>query len=224
MVARVREVRSSSSIARVAAHRKAPPPGPLPEEGDDRSSPPVGRSSQTRAPLSPSRSSTDPGAFEILYGVNPVREALIAGRRKFRRLYVSRARNRRSRKSSRHSRKRRASSPPGRPARARCARLDGGADEAGAQGVAMRHAVPLFLSRRDRRNERRAAPHLLALDESGSRNLGAMARNRRSRRFRGPAPAEHRAAAVTPVAAKASRVVEHLRIARETNLADSSSV
>ncbi len=164
-----------------------------------------------------------PAPYEVLYGVNPVREALVASRRKFRRLFLAR----------------REDSPEtqevlklAKDRRVEVVQVDrealdaivhvSAATEAGGQGIAMVVTPYRYFSLEEisgAHSEQRR--RVLVLDEiEDPRNLGAMARTAEAAGFRGLVVQEHRAAAVTPVAVKASAgAVEHLRIARETNLA-----
>jgi 23S rRNA (guanosine2251-2'-O)-methyltransferase len=166
-----------------------------------------------------------PAPYEVLYGMNPVREALIAGRRKFRRLYASRREDSPEMKSLLAIAKEKTVSPVTVEREELEALVHSAAlTEAGAQGVAMVVTPYRYYSLEEiagTKGEQRR--QLLALDEiEDPRNLGAMARTAEAAGFRGLLLQEHRAAAVTPVAAKASAgAVEHLRIARETNLSDS---
>ncbi len=182
-----------------------------------------------------------PAPFDVLYGVNPVREALRAGRRKARKLLLAR----------------REASPETKEVTALCAARgveivpverdeliavlsSQSADaEASAQGLALvvtpyRYYSVDEIAGSPASTESAGSPatdavaigrrrRLLALDGiEDPRNLGAMARTAEVAGFRGMLIQEHRAAAVTAAAVKASAgATEHLRIARPTNLADS---
>jgi 23S rRNA (guanosine2251-2'-O)-methyltransferase len=144
----------------------------------------------------------------VLYGRNPVREALRAGRRRVHRVVAT-------------------------PAAAREPWLEGVAvDIAGADAIAERcgsdahqgicaEAGPYPYADA---GELLAAPDpfLVALDEvQDPQNLGAIARTAECAGATGLVLPERRSAEVTPAAAKASAgAVEHLPIARVVNLAD----
>jgi 23S rRNA (guanosine2251-2'-O)-methyltransferase len=145
----------------------------------------------------------------ILYGRNPVREALRAGRRRIAAVWAT------ERAIARE--------PWLRDAGARTAspdeieRRSGSPDHQGvcadAGGYPYVSAAEL-LAGDDR--------FVVALDElQDPQNLGAIARTAECAGVTGLVICERRAAAVTPAAAKASAgAVEHLRIARVRNLAD----
>jgi 23S rRNA (guanosine2251-2'-O)-methyltransferase len=145
----------------------------------------------------------------ILYGRNPVREALRAGRRQIEQVWAT------ERTAARE--------PWLRSAGARIAsaeeieRRSGSPDH---QGVCAEAGGYPYVS----------APELLAVDEpfivaldelQDPQNLGAIARSAECVGATGLIICERRAAAVTPAVAKASAgAVEHLRIARVRNMAD----
>jgi 23S rRNA (guanosine2251-2'-O)-methyltransferase len=145
----------------------------------------------------------------ILYGRNPVREALRAGRRQIEQVWAT------ERTAARE--------PWLRSAGARIAsaeeieRRSGSPDH---QGVCADAGGYPYVS----------APELLAVDEpfivaldelQDPQNLGAIARSAECVGATGLVICERRAAAVTPAVAKASAgAVEHLRIARVRNMAD----
>jgi 23S rRNA (guanosine2251-2'-O)-methyltransferase len=145
----------------------------------------------------------------ILYGRNPVREALRAGRRQIEQVWAT------ERTAARE--------PWLRSAGARIAsaeeieRRSGSPDH---QGVCADAGGYPYVS----------APELLAVDEpfivaldelQDPQNLGAIARSAECVGATGLIICERRAAAVTPAVAKASAgAVEHLRIARVRNMAD----
>src|SRR5688500_9364604 len=163
--------------------------------------------------------------FEVLYGMNPVRESLLAGRRKARRIFCAR------REGSPDTQELLKLAKERRVEVVQVEReaLDAvvhvsAATEAGGQGIAMAVTPYRYFSLDEvagAKSEQRR--RVLVLDEiEDPRNLGAMARTAEAAGFRGLVVQEHRAAAVTPVAVKASAgAAEHLRIARETNLASS---
>ncbi len=145
----------------------------------------------------------------ILYGRNPVREALRAGRRTIEQVWATeRAAAREpwlgqagARITSAHEIERRADSPDHQGV---CAEAGGYPYVSGAE----------LLMRDD--------PFIVALDElQDPQNLGAIARSAECAGVSGLVLCERRAAAVTPAVAKASAgAVEHLRIARVRNMAD----
>jgi len=200
-----------------------PPPrrGPPPRRRDDRR---PHTDAPSREELTARLLEGVPPPFEVLYGVNPVREALRAGRRKARRLFVAR------REAGAETQEiLKLANEKGADVReidrdsldaivATAART-----EAGGQGIAMAVTPYRYYSLEEiagTKGETRR--RLLALDEiEDPHNLGAMARTAEAAGLRGMLLQEHRAASVTPVAVKASAgAVEHLRVARETNLAD----
>jgi 23S rRNA (guanosine2251-2'-O)-methyltransferase len=145
----------------------------------------------------------------ILYGRNPVREALRAGRRRIEQVWAT------ERASARE--------PWLRDVGARIAGADeierrcGSPDHQGvcaeAGGYPYVSAAELLAA---------ADPFIVALDElQDPQNLGAIARTAECAGATGLVICERRAAAVTPAAAKASAgAVEHLRIAHVRNMAD----
>ena len=145
----------------------------------------------------------------ILYGRNPVREALRAGRRAIEQVWATERVAARepwlgqagARITSAHEIERRADSPDHQGV---CAEAGGYPYVSGAE----------LLMRDD--------PFIVALDElQDPQNLGAIARSAECAGVSGLVLCERRAAAVTPAVAKASAgAVEHLRIARVRNMAD----
>ena len=145
----------------------------------------------------------------ILYGRNPVREALRAGRRQMGEIWATERVLARepwlgqagARITSAHEIERRADSPDHQGV---CAEAGGYPYVSGAE---------LLM---------RADPFIVALDElQDPQNLGAIARSAECAGVSGLVICERRAAAVTPAVAKASAgAVEHLRIARVRNMAD----
>lgn len=144
----------------------------------------------------------------ILYGRNPVREALRAGRRRIEGLWAM---------------ERAAREPWLRDARPRIASAEEIERRCGSpdhQGVCAEAGGYPYSSA----DELLAVdqPFIVALDElQDPQNLGAIARTAECAGATGLVICERRAAAVTPAVAKASAgAVEHLRIARVRNLAD----
>ena len=145
----------------------------------------------------------------ILYGRNPVREALRAGRRTMGEIWATERLLARepwlhqagARIVSAHEIERRADSPDHQGV---CAEAGGFPYVSGAELL-----MP-------------ADPFIVALDElQDPQNLGAIARSAECAGVSGLVICERRAAAVTPAVAKASAgAVEHLRIARVRNMAD----
>ena len=145
----------------------------------------------------------------ILYGRNPVREALRAGRRQMGEVWATERVIARepwlgqagARVTSAHEIERRADSPDHQGV---CAEAGGYPYVSGGE----------LLMRPD--------PFIVALDElQDPQNLGAIARSAECAGVTGLVLCERRAAAVTPAVAKASAgAVEHLRIARVRNMAD----
>ncbi len=145
----------------------------------------------------------------ILYGRNPVREALRAGRRQMGEVWATERVIARepwlgqagARVTSPHEIERRADSPDHQGV---CAEAGGYPYVSGGE----------LLMRPD--------PFVVALDElQDPQNLGAIARSAECAGVTGLVLCERRAAAVTPAVAKASAgAVEHLRIARVRNMAD----
>jgi 23S rRNA (guanosine2251-2'-O)-methyltransferase len=140
----------------------------------------------------------------IVYGRQPVRELIAAGRRPVKRIWATRSA---------------AAEFPG----AELADADWIAAKAGSDGhqgvcaetVGYPYVGAAELLARD-------APFLVALDEvQDVQNLGAIARTAECAGATGLILPERRSAEVTPAACKASAgAVEHLRIARVRNLAD----
>ena len=144
----------------------------------------------------------------ILYGRNPVREALRAGRRRIETVWAT---------------ERAAREPWLRDARPRIVRADEVERRAGSpdhQGVAADAGGYPYAGA----GELLAVdePFVVALDElQDPQNLGAIARSAECAGATGLVICERRAAHVTPAVAKASAgAVEHLRIARVRNMAD----
>ena len=145
----------------------------------------------------------------ILYGRNPVREALRAGRRRIEQVWATERLVARepwlgqagARIASAHEIERRADSPDHQGV---CAEAGGYPYVSGQE----------LLMPED--------PFIVALDElQDPQNLGAIARSAECAGVSGLVICERRAAAVTPAVAKASAgAVEHLRIARVRNMAD----
>jgi 23S rRNA (guanosine2251-2'-O)-methyltransferase len=145
----------------------------------------------------------------ILYGRNPVREAVRAGRRQMGQIWATERVIARepwlsqagARITSAHEIERRADSPDHQGV---CAEAGGYPYVSGGE----------LLMRDD--------PFIVALDElQDPQNLGAIARTAECAGVTGLIICERRAAAVTPAGAKASAgAVEHLRIARVRNMAD----
>jgi 23S rRNA (guanosine2251-2'-O)-methyltransferase len=145
----------------------------------------------------------------ILYGRNPVREALRAGRRTIEQFWATERvlarepwlREAGARVASGQEIERRAGSPDHQGV---CAEAGGYPYVSGGE----------LLMRDD--------PFIVALDElQDPQNLGAIARSAECAGVSGLVICERRAAAVTPAVAKASAgAVEHLRIARVRNMAD----
>lgn len=205
----------------------------------DRSGPPRDRGDRDRAPryVAPTQDSRDaltaplladiPTPYEVLHGMNPVREALLAGRRKVRRLYLSRREDSPETEALLKLAAEKSVVPQhvDREVLDAIVAVSAGSDAIG-QGVALVVTPYRYYSLEEMagvKGEGAGRRRLLALDEiEDPRNLGAMARTAEAAGFRGLLVQEHRAAAVTATAAKASAgAVEHLRIARETNLASS---
>jgi 23S rRNA (guanosine2251-2'-O)-methyltransferase len=145
----------------------------------------------------------------ILYGRNPVREALRAGRRRVEQVWATERLVARepwlsqagARIASPEEIERRAGSPD-------------------HQGVCAEAGGYPYVSGRELLM--RADPFIVALDElQDPQNLGAVARTAECAGVTGVVICERRAAAVTPAVVKASAgAVEHLRIARVRNMAD----
>jgi 23S rRNA (guanosine2251-2'-O)-methyltransferase len=145
----------------------------------------------------------------ILYGRNPVREALRAGRRQFGEIWATERVIARepwlaqagARATSAHEIERRA-------------------DSADHQGVCAEAGGYPYVSGQELLG--RDDPFIVALDElQDPQNLGAIARSAECAGVTGLVICERRAAAVTPAVVKASAgAVEHLRVARVRNMAD----
>jgi 23S rRNA (guanosine2251-2'-O)-methyltransferase len=145
----------------------------------------------------------------ILYGRNPVREALRAGRRTIAQVWATERavarepwlRQAGARITSADEIERRAGSPDHQGI---CADAGGYPYVSGAELLMPEN------------------PFIVALDElQDPQNLGAIARTAECAGVTGLVICERRAAAVTPAVAKASAgAVEHLRIARVRNMAD----
>ena len=144
----------------------------------------------------------------ILYGRNPVREALRAGRRKIDSVWAT---------------ERMAREPWLRDARPRIVAAEEVQRRAGSpdhQGVAAEAGGYPYVNASELLDV--SDPFIVALDElQDPQNLGAIARSAECAGATGLVICERRAAAVTPAVAKASAgAVEHLRIARVRNMAD----
>ena len=145
----------------------------------------------------------------ILYGRNPVREALRARRRTIERVWAT------ERAVAREPwlREARAQLASAEEIERRCA-------SSGHQGVCAEAGGYPYVSAAEllRADE----PFIVALDElQDPQNLGAIARTAECAGTTGLVICERRAAAVTPAVAKASAgAVEHLRITRVRNMSD----
>ena len=146
----------------------------------------------------------------ILYGRNPVHEALRAGRRRLERVWAT----------ERAAREPWLRAVPdiqivGARARSRAAAARPTTRASARRPAAIHTSAPPSCSRC-------ADPFIVALDElQDPQNLGAICRTAECAGATGVVLCERRAAEVTPAAAKASAgAVEHLRIARVRNLAD----
>jgi 23S rRNA (guanosine2251-2'-O)-methyltransferase len=145
----------------------------------------------------------------ILYGRNPVREALRAGRRTFGQVWATERvierepwlRQAGARATNAAEIERRAESPDHQGV---CAEAGGYPYVSGAELL-----MP-------------SDPFIVALDElQDPQNLGAIARSAECAGVTGLVICERRAAAVTPAVVKASAgAIEHLRVARVRNMAD----
>jgi 23S rRNA (guanosine2251-2'-O)-methyltransferase len=144
----------------------------------------------------------------ILYGRNPVREALRAGRRRIEGVWATERAAREPWLSDVRPR-----IVNGEEIDRRCGSPDHQGLCAEAGGYPYVGAGELLAA---------AEPFVVALDElQDPQNLGAIARSAECAGATGLVICERRAAAVTPAVAKASAgAVEHLRIARVRNLAD----
>ena len=145
----------------------------------------------------------------ILYGRNPVREALRAGRREFGEIWAT------ERVIARE--------PWLSGAGARVTRADEierRADSSDHQGVCAEAGGYPYVSGGELLMH--DDPFIVALDElQDPQNLGAIARSAECAGVTGLVICERRAAAVTPAVVKASAgAVEHLRVARVRNMAD----
>lgn len=145
----------------------------------------------------------------ILYGRNPVREALRAGRRQMGEVWAT------ERLLARE--------PWLRQAGARVARadeIDRRSESPDHQGVCAEAGGYPYVSGAELLM--RADPFIVALDElQDPQNLGAIARSAECAGVTGVVICERRAAAVTPAVVKASAgAIEHLRVARVRNMAD----
>lgn len=145
----------------------------------------------------------------ILYGRNPVREALRAGRRQIVQVWAT------ERAAARE--------PWLRSAGARIASAEEIESRSGSpdhQGVCADAGGYPYVSGQELLAVEQ--PFIVALDElQDPQNLGAIARSAECAGATGLVICERRAAAVTPAVAKASAgAVEHLRIARVRNMAD----
>lgn len=145
----------------------------------------------------------------ILYGRNPVREALRAGRRQIVQVWAT------ERTAARE--------PWLRSAGARIASAEEIESRSGSpdhQGVCADAGGYPYVSAQELLAV--PEPFIVALDElQDPQNLGAIARSAECAGATGLVICERRAAAVTPAVAKASAgAVEHLRIARVRNMAD----
>lgn len=168
--------------------------------------------------------------FEVIFGMNPVREALLAGRRKFRRLFFARREESPAMKSllTLAHEKGLVAAPVERSELEAIVTHSASGDPGGIQGVALVATPYRYFSIEEIAGPKvEPEPHssrrrILALDEiEDPRNLGAMARTAEAAGFRGLVIQEHRAASATAVAVKASAgALEHLKVARETNIAD----
>jgi 23S rRNA (guanosine2251-2'-O)-methyltransferase len=144
----------------------------------------------------------------ILYGRNPVREALRAGRRRIEAVWAT---------------ERAAREPWLAAANPRIVGAEEVERRAGSrdhQGVCAEAGGYPYVSAAELLGV--AEPFIVALDElQDPQNLGAIARTAECAGATGLVICERRAAAVTPAVAKASAgAVEHLRIARVRNMAD----
>lgn len=145
----------------------------------------------------------------ILYGRNPVHEALRAGRRRLERIWCSEA----------------AAREPWLRGLANVQVVDGGALQARCgspdhQGICAEAGGYPYVGAAELLAVEQ--PFIVALDElQDPQNVGAICRTAECAGASGVVLCERRAAAVTPAVAKASAgAVEHLRIARVRNLAD----
>lgn len=171
-----------------------------------------------------------PPPFEIVFGMNPVREALLAGRRKYRRLFVARREESPAMKSLLELAKQKNVTPVSveREELEVIVSHSASGDAGGIQGIALVATPYRYFSLEEIAGPKTTPEpnssrrRILALDEiEDPRNLGAMARTAETAGFRGLVIQEHRAASATAVAVKSSAgALEHLKVARETNIAD----
>jgi 23S rRNA (guanosine2251-2'-O)-methyltransferase len=159
-------------------------------------------------------------AAEVLVGRNAVREALLARRRRVRRVLLAEGVQDRGSVEELLTLCGEASVPVERVPRAALDRLGG---ELTHQGVAARVSsypyadLDALLARAEERGE---APFLLALDSlQDPQNVGSLLRTAEAVGVHGVIVPERRAAGVTPAVSRASAgAVEHLLVARVTNL------
>ena len=144
----------------------------------------------------------------ILYGRNPVREALLAGRRRIEGIWAT---ERAAREPWLAAAGPRIVSP---------GEIERRCDSPDHQGVCAEAGGYPYVSGGELLGA--AEPFIVALDElQDPQNLGAIARTTECAGVTGLVICERRAAAVTPAVAKASAgAVEHLRIARVRNMSD----
>ena len=145
----------------------------------------------------------------ILYGRNPVREALRAGRRRFGEIWAT------ERVLAREPWLSQAGARVARPEE-----IERRAESCDHQGVCADAGGYPYVSGAELLM--RDDPFIVALDElQDPQNLGAIARSAECAGVTGLVICERRAAAVTPAVVKASAgAVEHLRVARVRNMAD----
>jgi len=145
----------------------------------------------------------------ILYGRNPVREALRAGRRQFGEIWAT------ERVIAREPWLSQAGARATRPEE-----IERRAESSDHQGVCAEAGGYPYVSGAELLM--RSDPFIVALDElQDPQNLGAIARSAECAGVTGLVICERRAAAVTPAVVKASAgAVEHLRVARVRNMAD----
>ncbi|MDX6629073.1 MAG: rRNA (guanosine2251-2-O)-methyltransferase [Gaiellales bacterium] len=145
----------------------------------------------------------------ILYGRNPVREALRAGRRTFGEIWAT------ERVIAREPWLSQAGARITRPDE-----IERRAESPDHQGVCAEAGGYPYVSGQELLM--RDDPFIVALDElQDPQNLGAIARSAECAGVTGLVICERRAAAVTPAVVKASAgAVEHLRVARVRNMAD----
>lgn len=157
---------------------------------------------------------------EVLVGRNAVREALLARRRRVRRILLAEGTQDRGAVEEILTLCREASVPVERVRRAALDRLG---SELTHQGVAA-HVSPYPYAGLDaimaRAEERGEPPFLLALDSlQDPQNVGSLLRTAEAVGVHGVIVPERRAAGVTPAVSRASAgAVEHLLVARVTNL------